>query len=213
MSAITMDARRALVAEAVHRAVCEVTGTDGHGCCADYALVGAALAQHALGHTYAPFAGTLRLQHDRDDPLAWVAFDATGGGLHAGEFHCWFVRVPEGMTTGTFEPLEVVDLASRHYASLVERSLKIQAREGDPGRGTVVLVLDPQAGDRWRREPPPDYLWVDGYRPPEWVHLVQDGEATRALSTMARQREDHLRKLCRATWVHYQRLLAGAEQP
>lgn len=126
---------RERVADALHCAVGDVTGTDGMGLCALYALAGSLvlnlLQQRSV---YFPQAGSLWIVATQDEQCA--AFDAEEGGFTAGEYHAWIVRahrIPgrpgphRSVRTGT-DPLrqasrfEVIDFTSRFYRAHCERN-------------------------------------------------------------------------------------------
>src|SRR5262245_51509295 len=81
--------RREWIAEAVHRAVCEFTGTDGFGNCMMYAWAGVSLCSRVFQRTYLLQAGSLRIQADPSNPHSWFTIDASEDGFHIGEFHAW----------------------------------------------------------------------------------------------------------------------------
>ena len=99
--------KRERLATAVHRAICQATGTDGLNHCADYAHAGVLLATMLFGRQYKIQAGGLALQ----TPVGWqTVFDPSKNrpGVMA-NYHTWFIhRHSNGQ-------VEIVDLAARHY--------------------------------------------------------------------------------------------------
>ena len=158
---------RSRLAEVVHRAVREVSGTDGVGRCIDYAVAGALLLKKALKRTYHLQAGSLSLLADPPDGV--VMIDATDGGLSRGEFHVWLAR-PE-------PDLEIVDFSSRHFRSYVERFVFVEEAHGP------LAVLD-RDSERipWTRPDPDPYIWTQStpvpyarFTPvPEACHLINE---------------------------------------
>lgn len=141
---------RARIAEAVHRAVCEVTGTDGYGHCALYAQAGAMTAHFITGEVHDLQAGGLAvftgdMNHDGEltlyvDPEG-SQYNGTAGGRDNGEFHAWFGPRPAGATPGTVmevsrNGLVVADFAMRHFKRHVA-----------------------EAGMPWNRAPLPTFCW------------------------------------------------------
>jgi hypothetical protein len=99
-----------LIAEAVHRAVCDVTEGDGCGQCMLYAAAGWVLAARVFGRRYMPQAGKLYIV--ADPPHGKIAFEQTS--LESGEFHCWFAYSRTGQTGPA---AELVDLSARHCSA------------------------------------------------------------------------------------------------
>jgi hypothetical protein len=92
------------IAEAVHAAVCAVTGGSGLGRCAHYAVAGSVLATVVTGRQYIPQAGSLYLAHDPADPTLCTAM-VCEDGIESNEFHCWCVGpVEEGLQSGRIQP-------------------------------------------------------------------------------------------------------------
>jgi hypothetical protein len=121
---------RARIAEAVHHAVCDVTGSDGFGHCALYARAGAVVASLATGREYVVNAGRLMAGTGTPDPEdagaeLHLGMDPALSGYSGREFHAWFIRRPSGAATGVLlsaDPasVEVVDLSVRHYRPMAE---------------------------------------------------------------------------------------------
>lgn len=175
-AAAGMPPSHARIAEAVHRAVCNVTGGGGFGHCALYARAGALVASCAMGRkdAYVINAGRMSVftgvtdddgaeRHLMMDPamagqpgaVAWGVPGAQGS-----EFHAWFVRRPEDLQPGTLQATpgdaEIIDLGMRHYPAMAE-----------------VVGLD------WQREPLPRWYWgpFSGLAPLRVV-LSADAEMT-----------------------------------
>jgi len=140
---------RLQIAEAVHRGVCQYTGTDGRGCCRWYALGGFMLLNH-MGVEAHIQCGSLNVQPDPDDPTLWITMDPSSG-TH-GEFHCWLASPDHQLNPGgnLFSSGSIIDFSTRHLTRYVE----------DGGAGT------------WHREPPPPYIWADFSELPKWYEAV-----------------------------------------
>jgi hypothetical protein len=146
------------IAEAVHQAVAEFTGTGGYGHCYLYALTGWALAREVLGRDYRLQAGSLWLL--ARPPDGWLYLNACPGGLESGSFHCWF-----GRPGADGRAAELVDLAARHYRAWADKNERL-------GPSTTVPV-------RWAWPAgPPDYVWLTQTRS-TWLALVADRDLTR----------------------------------
>lgn len=189
------QSNRDIIAERVHRAVCDYTHSDGLGHCALYTLAG----WLALGPgKYHMQVGTLRIVTDLTTGDGF-AMEATDDGWRCGEFHAWLVRPTEiarSLTPGERQAvrpgeLEWVDFSSRHYEALVRRPGRVIGRE--KAAPLVTTLIDFQATVEWRREPMPQYIWG---RLPEGVYLSADAEATQAFYDTAQQQYD-LRRLAR----------------
>jgi hypothetical protein len=157
----------ARIAEAVHQAVCEVTGSDGFSHCALYASVGATVASLATGDEYVVNAGRLEVgtgTRDAVDTELYLGMDPALSGYSGREFHAWFIRRPAEGPTGvlfTADPrsVEVADLSMRHYRAMAEA-----------------------IGMTWQRETLPAWYWgtLDGLRDLR-VNLSADAEMTTML--------------------------------
>jgi len=168
------------MAEAVHAAVCAVTGGSGPGRCAHYAVAGAVLATVVTGKQYIPQAGSLYLSADPADPTLYTAMVAEDG-IESGEFHCWCVGpVEEGRKSGPVTPdQEFVDFSARHFKALVEKLGVVEDRQRLRGGG-FLTVFGP-ATTRWRRPDPPKFIWSNLAGLPEWVKYEADQAATETL--------------------------------
>lgn len=160
---------KARIAEAVHEAVCHVTGSDGFGHCALYARAGAVVASVITGTEYVVNAGRLEAGTGTPDPEdasteLYLGMDPALSGHSGREFHAWFIRRPPGTAQGvllTADPdtVEVADLAVRHYRAMAEA-----------------------IGLPWRREALPPWYWgsLAGLRDLR-VNLSADAEMTAML--------------------------------
>ena len=160
---------KARVAEAVHRAVCDVTGTDGLGHCALYARAGAVVASVVTNAEYVVNAGRMTAGTGARDPEddgteLYLGMDPALSGYCGMEFHAWCVRRPPGVPTGVLlqadpSSVEVVDLSMRHYRAMAEA-----------------------IGLPWPREPLPPWYWgsLAGLRELR-VNLSADAEMTMML--------------------------------
>lgn len=157
MGAIPMDGMpayrlRVRIAGAVHRAVCEFTGTDGFGYCYLYAWGGNTLAREVTGRPYRLQAGALRLRLDGD--RGWLTMNPQQDGFGRGEFHCWMAR-----SDGRGHLAEIVDLGARHYARW--------AASGGVLQGTWTSPANTDA-----------FVW-SGRPFPGWLGLMADEASTR----------------------------------
>jgi hypothetical protein len=149
---------REAMATAVHEAVTSLTSSDGVGYAVLYAYVGALLASRNTGRIYLPFTGSLRLRVGKDG-ASWM-IDARDGGFARQEYHCWFA------CTYPDHRIEVVDLAARHYKTMLER----------------FRALGPHPKPTWSLPEPPQYLWAFHTELPDWVQFVILGETMEALA-------------------------------
>lgn len=153
------------IAEAVHRAVCQYTGSDGFGFCRWYAICGWLLLLDLGYKNVVLQAGRLSLQPDPDEPTQWIEMDPSHGVL--GELHCWLVLPDQNMSAGR-QPLgrnvQVIDFAARQYRNYVERLSMI---DGEP----------PQ----WRWASSPDFIWHSFEELPSWLLVSAQEEPTNAI--------------------------------
>lgn len=139
---------RARIAQAVHEAVCEVTGTDGYGHCVMYAQAGALTASVLTGRDYVLQAGAAVVFTGDVNGYGELALhvDPAGsewngqrGGRENNELHCWLTRRPAEVP-GSAVPAtpgdEVADFSLRHWRWAVA-----------------------EAGMPWSREPLPAFWW------------------------------------------------------
>ena len=132
---------RARTAEAVHQAVCDVTGGDGYGMCHLYARAGALVASVATGRPYMWQAGELLVGTGdaNEDGELHFQYKPAASGYNGLEFHCWITERPAGepgtVMTGGPE-VEYADFALRHVMRAIGLS-----------------------GFPWRRERLPAYYW------------------------------------------------------
>ncbi|QDV37715.1 hypothetical protein [Tautonia plasticadhaerens] len=191
---------RGRIAEAVHRAVCEFSGTDGCGHCMLYAVGGAGILGRVFGRTYHPQAGSMAVLVDPPD--LWMTMDATN--FSGGEFHCWLGRQTGGGR------VEMIDFASRHYRAYWDRLVDASEFEAIES-GMYVRRDEPLEGHsrpKWNREAPPDYVWTEGLLS-EWLRLVPDRQATEAVWSMILGHLGVYEPLVALAVEHYQRLGAS----
>ena len=166
---------RGRIAEAVHRAVCEFSRTDGLGLCMLYAVAGAGILGRMFGTTFYPQAGSMSVLVDPPDH--WMTMDASN--FANGEFHCWLSRQTGG------GKIEVIDFAARHYRAYCDRLIDHSEFEAiEPGifvRREAPLIE--HSRPIWNRQTPPDHVWTEGLLP-EWLSLAPDREATEAVWSM-----------------------------
>jgi hypothetical protein len=194
-------------AEAVHRAVCELTGTDGVGHCAYYTVAGLALLQ-GLGvnspdrEGLRPQCGALSLLPDPDRRDRAFTMHCDGAaGLARGEFHSWVAVL-------SVRPPMLIDFSARHYRRLVERVVPIE-RVLSQGEDHALLVLaDRDEIPAWRRDDPPSFIAIPEGSSHPWVHLRVDPAATTAFSAHWATHHDTYRPLYRTALEHYRRLTA-----
>lgn len=202
---VTLRTAPEIYAEAVHRAVCEFTGTDGFGHCQIYTLAGYGLLTvakppHGTPH---PQAGALYLNPDPADTECWHVFDPEGSGIKRGEFHSWVA-----FDSGVF-----VDFAARHYARYSDEIRHHSGIMGQ-GEGCTLYALDSTARAGWNRPDPPVVLWGSPATFPEWVRLAADRDACRDLCDIVQeQTRDVVIPLCRLAWRHFTQLGGVAETP
>ena len=103
------------IAEAVHHAVCDFTGSDGFGLCMLYAVAGSGLLGRAFGEKFYPQAGSMAVLADKPD--VWVTMDASN--FATGEFHCWLGRPMGG------DRVELIDFTARHYRDYCDRLIDV----------------------------------------------------------------------------------------
>lgn len=144
-------ATRLAIADAVHRAVCQYTASDGVGSCHRYAVAGQGLLQH-LGKPTVLQAGSL---HVLVDDVSQYAMSMLGENWHNGELHVWL---------GYDQPLEAIDFSSRLYKKMWEE----------------LLTLDDEWVS-WTRPEPPPYVWALKDKLPKWLKLQALPEPTKAV--------------------------------
>ncbi len=144
------------IAEAVHRAVCEFTNSDGCGRCFHYALAGWALAMSLLKKKYTLQAGSLYILADPPDGI--VAMEPEKHGFQRGEFHCWFAAPGNDGKLAEF-----VDLSSRHYKRFVERNRQLSSVTEMEESSILTYCTDRIP---WtRKDNPPNFIWTNGTFP------------------------------------------------
>ena len=195
------DRERAILTEAVHRAVCEITGTDGYAKCLLYAVAGYALL---ADRGFAIQAGTVAIVADPDNPAGpgTTLIEAAEGGWNRGEYHCWLARPTD--------PVEMVDFSSRHFRRHTEEASEA-AKAGTPA--PVALSITGLAEARadsieWLRGEPPDSLWVTAGkavgRPLAHYHAL--AETTRLVQQVLLQERETTRENVVISRKHYRAL-------
>ena len=168
------------IAEAVHRAVCEIRRDDGFGHCADYAVAGASLISSLTKHLYMPQVGNLLVSGDPEDPDLCMCMKADKGGLNVGEFHAWIIGPLDGRTSGPIPAdVYVVDFASRFFRRWVESAKMLEERI--PTEGGQLLIFDPTYPRQQYLRPDMPYVWCQWRHKPDWIHYSADGSATQTL--------------------------------
>jgi len=115
---------RKRISNVVHRAICEETLGDGQGLCHLYCRVGKVVTTALTGHKYAFQIGEAMVRRNEDYPN--YRFLSINPSEKNGQFHAWFVRVPENMDSDThfridnIDDLEMVDLSFRHFPGLAK---------------------------------------------------------------------------------------------
>jgi hypothetical protein len=174
------------IAEAVHHAVCDYTGTDGSGQCAMYAVAGMGLLL-GLRENACVQIGALCLQPDPGDPTAWISMDPANGW---GEVHAWLALWKRPPSPGVSpSDVEIIDLSARHYRRYVEDMPSILP----PGVAPIEKV--------WRQPGEPAYLWGTKDRLPKWVGFTVTEGLSRELMAEARNHTGLIRLSCQ----HFQR--------
>ncbi|QDV37600.1 hypothetical protein [Tautonia plasticadhaerens] len=192
LSPIPYPADQAQIAEAAHRAVCEVTGTDGFGKCLAYAVAGYALLGDA---GYMIQAGTLTIVADPSNPAGagLIRMDASNGGFDRGEYHAWLARQ-------VGHRVEVVDLAARHYRRYVNEVNPVSDAITLPGGGALWVIDRTEDRIRWTRPgEPPTFVWTEDGHAEGLAYFMPDVEAClSAWSVVARDPMfHHLRESAR----------------
>jgi hypothetical protein len=200
---------RETAADAVHRAVCALTGDDGYGHCDLYALAGHALLPAITRLDYMPQVGSFAARVDPPD--GWFQICAEEGGMARGEYHCW-LGLP-GADTGrrdrgvnVYSVGQIVDFGLRHVPAMVARMPQIR-RVLHEQESFVVLELTP-APDviRYTRDVDfPPYLWVEGEPPGDLVYIPDVG-AMREFIALNQRRSPLLITLRRHVFEQYARL-------
>ena len=181
------------IAEAVHRAVCEFTNSDGCGRCFHYALAGWALACVLFEREYTLQAGSLYIIADPPDGA--VAFEPGQYGFERGEYHCWFSAPGKNGKMAEF-----VDLSSRHYKRLVERAVQAINVTEIEGGSLIAVVAD---RIEWKRKDnPPDFIWTNGTFP-DVIMARPTAEATIYFNERANDSFAKYAPLVKLAWKHY----------
>lgn len=184
--------RRALIAEAVHDAVCAFSKSDGFGLCQLYTIAGYMLLGALDGPQWVMQAGSAWIL--ADPPDGWCCYDATTrDALARGEFHCWLAK--QGPTKAS-PPAAFVDFSARHFHRWVDHLQVI-------GGGERIPWTHPT-------EPPP-YMWTEGTQS-EWVRWEPDPAMCTALWTSTLAHIQEYRPLQRLVATRYHALARGCQQ-
>jgi len=156
------------VAEAVHRAVCKITSSDGFAKCHLYSLAGVGLLSRLTNRYYVPQAGSILIS--AGEPDRWVGIDISLSGdslvgLSDGDYHCWIADATDCSVGCDITPT-LIDLSSRHYHRMVA------LRQGKAD--AVIRQLS-------QLEQMPYPLWTDCGFLPTWLKLIPDAAATDAV--------------------------------
>jgi hypothetical protein len=190
---MTREKQKTLIAEAVHLAVCEFTGTNGMGACMYYAATGWFVACKAFRKPYTLQAGSLYLV--AAPPEGVVAFEYGKGGFVGGEFHCWFAI---SSMDGASQTTEIVDLSSRHFRDIANAP-HIEGTLACGGHDIDLLGR----GIKWERpEAPPDFIWLENAKS-ELVRLVADDQATETFRKLVLFHRGEYRPLFDLAWARY----------
>ena len=157
------------IAEAVHRAVCRHTGTDGLGFCHHYAVGGHGLLRRVFKKELHLQAGSLHILLDDDSDLT-TSMD--GSNWRNGELHIWLANQD---AAGRYE---IVDFAARHYRAYHEQLPRVCGEWAE-----------------WNRPDPPLYIWCYD-RPPHWLKLIALPEPTAAVWANKHSSHQKLVDLC-----------------
>jgi hypothetical protein len=178
------------VAEAIHRSVCEFSGTDGFGECLLYAIAGMGLLGRGFGQKIYLQAGTMAVL--AEPPDGWWVMDAEKGFVpgYGGEFHCWL-----GGPSNT-GGVELIDFTARHYKRYC--SDLVDATQWDlVAPGLYVRRDEPEeASSRiaWSREDPPSYVWFTD-DPLDWLWLTPIRQVTEAVRARMMEHQPEIRRL------------------
>ena len=100
------------VADAVHRAVCKITGSDGFGKCHLCSLAGVGLLSRLTSRYYVLQARSFLISVGSSD--RWVGIDKSPSdslvGLSDGDYHCWIATLRAGephKKHGEMEPVRL----------------------------------------------------------------------------------------------------------
>ncbi len=165
---------RDTAAEAVHRAVCAITGDNGCGHCDLYTLAGYALLPAITELDFMPQVGNFSALVD--PPNGWFHICAEDGGMARGEFDCWLGL--KGEDTGRrdqgvilFGVGQLVDLGLRHLRQMVARMPQItRVAHQDESCAVLELARETDAIRYMRPDDLPSYLWVEGEPPNDLVY-------------------------------------------
>ena len=182
-----LPVHKEFVAEAVHQAVCEYTGTDGCQRCMYYALTGSWLLSQITGRSHMPQVGSLRFL--AEPPDGWIEIDIKRSGdtinsVYDGQFHAWIATC----STGSPKDPTFIDLTTRHFKKLSEKEMD----------GETLT---------WSRPDPPTFLWAAIRDLPDWICLQADEDATKFVWKAFTEAKEEWRSLMKIAFAKYQQLL------
>lgn len=180
---------RDLIAEAVHKAVCEFTDSDGFGFCMLYSIAGMGLLGRVFEHKLYPQAGSMGVLIDPPD--YWMVMDGEDFQPNVGgEFHCWLGGPSND------GGVELIDFSARHYKRYCGGLIDVTDFDVvSPGlyvrRDSPVETHKPMT---WNREDPPAYLWL-GKILPNWLTLKPIRRVTEAVWIKMQQNKEECNRL------------------
>jgi hypothetical protein len=178
----------AALADAVHAAVCEFTGTDGYGACMLYAVAGWSPLVALDSEAWHLQAGTARIL--AEPPDGWLEMNGQlPGAIERGEFHCWLAQASPRPQA---RPAALVDLSSRHFQRMCQE----------------MPLADESARIPWT-QPPPPYIWTSGDQSP-LVHWAPVPALCRAIWEHVREHFDEYRPLRNLVSTHWHQRLRQA---
>jgi hypothetical protein len=193
---IPSEVEKARYAEAVHRAVCEVTESDGFARCMQYAVAGFGLLADA---GYILQAGSLAIIADETDPTMAMLMDASNGGFDRAEGHCWLAR-----QNGS--DCEIVDFAARHYRRYCEDMMIVEDVQMMPAGCIFHIDTDPTHKAKWNRADPPAYYWEPRGSINAIARFKADPEACQALVDRMIATKEYSKRLVNVARRHFREL-------
>ena len=184
--------RQATLAEAVHAAVCDFTGTDGYGACMLYTVAGWSPLVALDSEAWHLQAGSARIL--ADPPDGWLEMNgALPGALERGEFHCWLAKAPPHPQAQQAQPAALVDFSARHFQRMCQEMPLPEERGRIP----------------YTQPPPPPFIWTTGQQSP-LVHWEPIPTLCRALWEHVGDHFDAYRPLRDLVATHWRQCLRKA---